>query len=121
MNVITIVVAAFLILMMLIGKKRGLVKTLFSMFSMFIALILTMVLYPMINDLLANNEKLVDRIETSIESVLPIDDILKKEVDKKKSEIIDDLPLSAALKDKLNENYRKGKIKRKGGKFRLLF
>ena len=55
MNVITIVVSAFLILMMLIGKKRGLVKTLFSMFSMFIALILTMVLYPMINDLLANN------------------------------------------------------------------
>ncbi|HBZ90579.1 MAG TPA: hypothetical protein DEO62_06130 [Lachnospiraceae bacterium] len=104
MNVITIVVSAFLILMMLIGKKRGLVKTLFSMFSMFIALILTMVLYPMINDLLANNEKLVDRIETSIESVLPIDDIIKKEVDKKKSEVIDDLPLSAALKDKLNEN-----------------
>ena len=56
MNWLLLIVAGIIVINALIGRRVGLVKIVFSMFSFIISLILTVWISPVINGMLKNNE-----------------------------------------------------------------
>ena len=102
MNWMLIVVVAILAINALIGMKAGLIKTIFSLCSMMIALVLTVWLSPYVNDYLRGNDKIYNAVSEKVEKVLPE---LEKTSDKSKQvSLIDGLSLPKSIKDSLLEN-----------------
>lgn len=102
MNWMLIVVVAILAINALIGMKAGLIKTVFSLCSMMIALVLTVWLSPYVNDYLRGNDKVYNAVSEKVEKVLPE---LEKTSDKSKQvSLIDGLSLPKSIKDSLLEN-----------------
>ena len=56
MNWLLIIVLGIIIINAIIGRKVGLIKIIFSLFSFILALILTAWISPSINGILKNNE-----------------------------------------------------------------
>ena len=73
MNVLFIVVIVFLAVSSLYGMKRGLIKTVFSIFSMITALFLTALISPMVSKQLQSNEKVVTYFADRVSAVLPFE------------------------------------------------
>jgi uncharacterized membrane protein required for colicin V production len=102
MNWLLFVVLAILVCNALIGMKVGFIKTVFSLISLVLALILTVWISPLVNDFIRGNEKFYDSITTKVEKMLPF-----AEEETKANEqitIIEGLKLPQSIKDSLIEN-----------------
>lgn len=102
MDILTIIVLAVILLSAFIGMKVGLIKTLFSMFSMIIALILAIWISPFVSNILKTNEKVVTYFSDKVNYVLHLDEIGGKVTDQMR--FIDDLPIPESFKSLLIEN-----------------
>jgi uncharacterized membrane protein required for colicin V production len=102
MNWLLLVVIAILVVNSLIGLKAGFIKTAFSLFSMVVAVILTVWLSPVVNNVLKGNEKFYDSVSSKVEKILPFADE-ETDADKQVS-LIEGLHLPQSIKDSLIEN-----------------
>lgn len=107
MNILLLVVVAFLGISAFIGMKKGLIKTVFSMFSMIAALILTAIISPMIAKGLQENEKVMGYFSEKVCDVLMLEDLVGKAeggVKEAQESFFDNLPLPDSIKNNLQEN-----------------
>lgn len=102
---VLILVAAILLLHILNGRRRGLVKTVFSLFSVIVAMVVTATVAPMLSKQLQNNETVYVFVEDKVTASLDvyIEDMEESSV-AVQNEVIQGLPLPEAVKDMLVEN-----------------
>ena len=105
MNWLLIVVLAILVVNSLIGMKVGLIKTIFSLCSMIIAVILTIWLSPYVNGFMRGNEKIYEGISTKVEKMLPFSE--EEAASKDQNSLIEGLSLPQSIKDSLIHNNNK--------------
>lgn len=103
MNWLLIAVLAIIIINAWIGKKIGLIRIVFSLFSFLITLLISVWISPKINDILKNNETFYQKTYQKVEEMLSLDE---KESDNE-DEMIDKLPLPGSIRDNLKENKAK--------------
>ena len=101
MNWLLVIVLAILVINTLIGMKVGFIKTVFSLCSMVVAVILTIWLNPYVNDFMRGNEKIYDSISTKVEKVVPIKE---STVASEQDSLIQGLSLPQSIKDALVKN-----------------
>ena len=111
MNWLLIIVFAIIVINALIGRKVGLIKIVFSLFSFIVALLLTTWISPTVNDILVKNESFYQKTSLKVEDILfsegeSTDNIQSKD----EKTIIDNLPLPKAIKETLEENKEKQEI-----------
>lgn len=102
MNWLILFVLAILIFYAYTGVRRGLIKTVFVMFSTIVALILTGMIAPNISKSVQKNDKIIALVSENIEKVIDFSDMGSKtseEVD-----FIDKLTLPSSMKNALLEN-----------------
>ncbi len=111
MNVLFIVVIVFLAVSSLYGMKRGLIKTVFSIFSMITALFLTALISPMVSKQLQSNEKVVTYFADRVSAVLPFEDDDEEEPKQPEEnpksvqeKFLESLPLPESIRKSLLEN-----------------
>jgi uncharacterized membrane protein required for colicin V production len=102
MNWLLFVVLAILVVNALIGMKVGLIKTVFSLISLVLALILTVWISPLVKDFISDNEKFYDSVTSKVEKMLPFDEEEAKA--NEQVSIIEGLKLPQSIKDSLIEN-----------------
>lgn len=103
MNWLLIIVVAIIVLNAFIGRKVGLVKIIFSLFSFIIALILTAWISPSINGMLKNNETFYEKASQKVEDML-----FRDQAETTNDEdLIEGLPLPKSIKESLQENKEK--------------
>lgn len=102
MNWILIVVLAILIGNALVGLRVGFIKTVFSLVSMVIALILTIWISPNVNDMLKNNDKFYHMINDRVEKMLSLQE--EKAASTEDEQYIEGLPIPKSWKKTLIEN-----------------
>lgn len=107
-NILLIGVGIFIILMIAIGLKRGMVKMAFSLVSVFVILILVNILTPSVKELLKSTP-VYSEINRSIEEYVndhvanATEDMTQTGVNAQKT-IIEELPLPKGVKSSLIEN-----------------
>lgn len=105
MNWLVIVVAAILVTFAFIGRKVGFIKTVFSIFSIIIALFLTSTISPYVSKSLRGNEKVYEYINEKVEKVVKLKVKEKEKVSlSEQNKAIDKLSLPDSIKKKLLEN-----------------
>lgn len=105
MNWIWIVVIAVMGGCIWNGHRRGMIKTLFSLFSAIIALVLTAIFAPVVSRQLQQNEKLCAYVEEKVESSLGgYLDELGESSTAAQNEAIKGLPLPETIREKLVAN-----------------
>lgn len=110
-NIILIAVGVFIILMSLIGLKRGMIKMAFSLISMLVILVLINILTPSVKQLLKSTP-IYTGITTNIEKyvnehvTVATKDMTQTGVSAQRK-IIDELPLPKEVKETLNKNNNK--------------
>jgi len=102
MNWLLVIVLAILVVNALIGMKVGLIKTVFSLCSLIVALVLTVWISPVVNGSMRGNEKFYDNISTKVEKMLPFAEEEAKA--KEQVSIIEGLKLPQSIKDSLIKN-----------------
>ena len=102
MNILVLVVIAILILNAFYGLKAGFIKTVFSIFSMILALILTLIISPYVSKALQKNEGVMNYFSEKTQEVLNLDEIEGQFTDK--LVFINNLPLPDSFKTTLLEN-----------------
>ncbi len=108
MNVLLVVIVAFFGINALAGMKRGLIKTVFSMFSVIVALLATAFLSPVLTQWLQGNENVMEYFVEKADAVLPFDEVEsmlnleKKEAEQKR--FLDSLPLPESIREQLVQN-----------------
>lgn len=102
MNTLLIGVIIILALSGIVGWKRGLIKTIFSLFSLIAALLLAYWISPVISKSLQKNETVMNYYTQKIDEILN----LKKTGIKLKEQlkIIEELPVPESIKKSLIEN-----------------
>lgn len=86
------------------GMKVGLVKTAFSMMSIIIAIILSTLISPIVNQGLAHNEVIYNKVSEGVDKMIPsMEDGTKK----KEGAIIEALPIPKTFKEALDKNNTK--------------
>jgi uncharacterized membrane protein required for colicin V production len=86
-----------------IGRKVGLVKIVFSLFSFIIALLLTAWISPSINGMLKNSEVFYEKASQKVEDML-----FKEQAEiTDEEDMIEGLPLPKSIKESLQENKAK--------------
>ncbi len=107
MNVLLIVVLALVVIETVRGMKRGFIKTVFSVCSFIVTLIVTLLFSPMITKSLQNNEKVVGYFAEKIEAVLPLEEIWEQgaaEGAEEQKSFLEQLPLPDSVVEALVEN-----------------
>lgn len=109
MNWLLIIVLAIIVINALIGRKVGLVKIVFSLFSFIIALFLTTWISPSVNDMLLKNESFYQKTSRKVENVLFAkgEESINDNEAEDEGKLIDSLPLPKTIKDTLQENKEK--------------
>ena len=102
MNLLVGIVGIILIICAYRGMKRGLIKTVFSIFSMIIALVLTLWLSPIVSKKIQANEDIVNYFTKKIEVAFPAQEVGNKVSDQ--MNFIEQLPLPQTLKTTIIEN-----------------
>lgn len=102
MNLLGAIVLAIIILSAYKGMKDGLIKTVFSICSMVIALLLTLWLSPYISKLAQSNESVFNYFSHQVEKAIPTESIGSKISDQ--INFIDNLPLPKPLKTTIIEH-----------------
>lgn len=102
MNWLLVVVLMILLGNAIVGMKVGFIKTVFSLVSLILALILTLWISPMVKNYMNGSEKFHNGIASKIEKMLPFgeDEIAKKEQPK----AIEELKVPKSIKKGLLEN-----------------
>ena len=102
MNWLLIVVLGTLIINGLIGRKVGFVKIVFSLCSMIITLILTIIISPTVNDMLVGNEKFYQSVVDKVGTIISFEE--EKTSTNEAIGYIETLPTPKSIKDALIEN-----------------
>jgi uncharacterized membrane protein required for colicin V production len=89
----------------LIGLKVGFIKTVFSLFSMLLAITLTTWISPLVNDFMRGNDKIYNTITSKVDQFLSMEEEEVKS--NEEIETIEGLRLPQSLKDSLIENNNK--------------
>ena len=102
MNILALIVIVILLLYTFWGYKAGLIKTIFSICSMLVALILTLVISPHISKALQEKESVMTFFSTKVEKALNLDKL--ENTAGSKLEQIEKLPIPKSIKDTLIDN-----------------
>ena len=102
MNWLVIIVLAILIVNAFIGRKVGFIRTVFSLCSMIVAVILTIWINPYVNDFMRGNEKIYQGISSQVEKMITLSE--KQADTSEQVSIIEGMHLPQSLKDSLIEN-----------------
>ena len=102
MNIALIIVLLILIVSALYGRKAGLIKTVFSLFSMIAAILLTSFISPQVSKVLQENEAVMEYMSGKVEAVLPLEELGNKITDQ--LSFVDSLPIPEAMKTSIIEN-----------------
>ena len=102
MNWLLIVVLVIIAGNALMGLKVGFIKTVFSLVSLILALILTVWISPTVKDFMRGNEKFYGNVVQQVEKVLPFKEDAAKITNQET--YINQLPLPGSLKDSLVKN-----------------
>lgn len=102
MNILTIIIIAILIVNMYIGYKQGLIKTVFSVFSLIVALSITIAVSPKVGEALEKNDKLISAVSSKVEKTLNLNKVSGSK--EEKLNFIDGLPVPNALKETIKRN-----------------
>jgi uncharacterized membrane protein required for colicin V production len=102
MNWLLIVVLIILLGNAIIGMKVGFIKTVFSLVSLLLALILTLWVSPMVKGYMIGNEKIYNGIATKVEKMLPMGE--EEIEEEEQSSVIEGLSLPKSIKEDLMEN-----------------
>lgn len=102
MNWLEILVIIILVVYSFIGRKRGFIKTVFTLFSTIIALLLTMWISPMVNKEIQKNDKIMNFVSNKVEKVIEFNKNNDKTSEQMK--FIDKLFLPGSIKNTLKEN-----------------
>lgn len=102
MNTIVVIIIAVLLLSALLGMKAGFIKTVFSMFSMITALLLTIWISPYISKYMQSNDKVIDYFNDKVVTILHFEDIAVKTTEQ--DNFISELPLPESFKKSLLDN-----------------
>lgn len=103
MNWLLIIVLAIILVNAWIGRRIGLIKIVFSLFSFIISLSLSTWISPQINGMLKKNETFYNKVYDKVEEMLALEDRETSDQD----EMIDKLPLPKSIKETLIENKEK--------------
>jgi len=109
MNWLLLVVLVILVGNALIGRKVGFIKTVFSLCSMIVAIFLTVLISPTVNDLMKGNEKFYSYVEEKAGKIVQAEaEETNEEAEETKDEAenlsIGKLPLPQSIKDTLIKN-----------------
>ncbi len=102
MNWLVIIVGIVILGNAIRGMKVGFIRTVFSLVSMVLAVILTIWISPLMKDFLKSNEKFYDGITYRIEKMLPFS--TEKVAEKEENDLIEELKLPKSIKQSLKEN-----------------
>jgi uncharacterized membrane protein required for colicin V production len=102
MNWLLVVVLLILLSNAVIGMKVGFIKTVFSLVSLILALILTVWISPMVKDYLMGNEKFYNGMVTKVEKLLPFDE--EEILEEEQSTAIEGLSVPKSIKEGLLKN-----------------
>lgn len=105
MNTLLIGVIIILGLNALTGWRRGFIKTVFSLFSLIAALLLSYWISPAISRSLQSNEKIMNYYTAKVDSILNLNETGQKLNEQLK--VIEELPLPESMKRSLIENNKK--------------
>lgn len=105
-NWLFIAAMALIVIYALKGRHDGFIKTVFSIFSIIIALVVTAAVSPYVSRMLQNNEKLMAQITIAIENTFDWEEEKEEKEEKASSqeEMIDSLKLPGAITNALREN-----------------
>jgi uncharacterized membrane protein required for colicin V production len=102
MNLLLIIIGGIILVNALIGLKVGFIKTVFSLVSLILALVLTIWISPVVKEFLLENERIYNGISHGIEKMLPFGD---EEVEAEdQTSAIEKLKLPKSIKDSLIKN-----------------
>lgn len=102
MNLLAAIVLIIIIISAFRGMKVGLIKTVFSIFSTILALILTLWISPAISRMVQSNEGVVNYFASKVEIAIPTEDIGSKVSDQ--INFVGQLPLPSSIKTSIIEN-----------------
>lgn len=102
MNWLLIIVCIVILGNAIRGMKVGFIRTIFSLVSMILAVILTIWISPVMKDFLKSNEKFYDGLTYRIEKMLPFS--TEKVVEEEQEGLINEMKLPKSLKESLKEN-----------------
>lgn len=102
MNWLLIITGIIILTNALIGMKTGFIKTIFSLVSLILALVLTVWISPVMKDFLKGNDKIYGAISHSIEKMLPFGE--DEVASENQTSEIEKLKLPKSIKDSLIEN-----------------
>lgn len=101
MNLLTGIVLIIIAISAYRGMKNGFIRTVFSIFSMILALVLTLWLSPIVSKALQSNENILNYFAKKVEQALPTEEITTKV---NETNYIEKLSLPGALKHTIVEN-----------------
>ncbi|MDD5937373.1 MAG: CvpA family protein [Clostridiales bacterium] len=108
MNILSLIVIGILALYTFLGYKAGLIKTVFSICSMIVALVLTLLISPHISKALQEKEEVVSYFSKKVEKALNLDQIDSAIVTSaEQKEKIEKLPIPKSLKNTLIDTNKK--------------
>lgn len=102
MNILALIVIIILVLYTFWGYKAGLIKTVFSICSMLVAIVLTLLISPHVSKALQEKESVLNFFTTKVESALNLDKL--DNTVSNNVEQIDKLPIPKSIKDTLIDN-----------------
>ena len=106
-NAFLIIVAAVIIVCILIGAKKGFVQTVFTMFSLFIIVILTAVLSPYVSGYITEHTQIPSNIKTKIEKKIDLEGKIRESEESltisTTENVIDLIDIPEQLKDLVKE------------------
>ena len=102
MNWLLVVVLIILMGNAIIGMRVGFIKTVFSLISLILALVLTLWISPMVKNYMNGNEKFYNGIATKVEKLLPFGE--EEIVEEEQSEAIEGLSVPKSIKEGLLKN-----------------
>ena len=102
MNWLLIITGIILLINAVIGMKAGFIKTIFSLVSLVLALVLTVWISPVVKDALKGNEKIYHGVSSGIEKILPLGE--EELASEEQTSLIEKLKLPQSIKEKLIEN-----------------
>lgn len=109
-NSLTIIVLAILILSTLIGMQKGLIRTILSLFSIVISLILAWIIYPHVSGVLGEfrdlHQFVYEPVNEFFAEQIPelINGVMESPGSEEQTSLIDQLPLPQLIKDTLALN-----------------
>ena len=108
-NMLTIIVVAILALACWLGWKKGLIRTIFSLCSLVISLVLVWFLFPHVSSILEGFSPLQNTVYEHVDGFLSEEipelfEQLPSADTSAQNEFIDKLPLPGELKEKLSQN-----------------